>query len=116
MRKIDISNYLVTQWNPDGTSSKRPYDVRNSLVEICFLPTQGCKPLELFKREKIAKKIAEAPTDTILLEETEWQRLNDALNHVPGLGQQEIELAHRIVEAPIIEVGEVNTTANTTLI
>lgn len=107
MRKLDLSSYPVTVRRPDGTTEQQPYDVRDILADISFLPAQGCKKVELFKREKLAKKIAEAPTETILLEETEWQRLNDALDHVGGLGRQEVELVRRIVEAPVVEVEEV---------
>jgi hypothetical protein len=102
MRKVNLKNYTVAGKNRDGTATAEPFEVREALTALCFIPAEGCKTLELLKRQKLAEKIA-AAKDSILLEDAEWQRLRDALDATRGLGQGEIELVHRIVDAPEVK-------------
>lgn len=105
MRKLDLRNYMVAGRAPDGTKTSVPFDVQEALVELCFVPAAGCKPLEVLKRQKIAEKIAAAKS-TVLLEEAEWDRIKGGLEAVTGLGRPEVELVHRILDAPELKPGK----------
>lgn len=102
MRKVDLKDYTVTGRKADGTKSAEPFNVQETLVELCFIPPDGCKKVELMKRQKLAEKIA-AAKGSVLLEDAEWQRLSDALDATRGLGRGEVELVHRIVDAPEVK-------------
>ena len=118
MRKVDLRPYNIrVTAGPDvscpecgkpfprGESLPGSYKVRDSLVELCFVPAEGCKGRELLVRQTLAEKVA-AAQDELLLEDTDWQRLVKAVDHLPGLGRNEVELVRRILDAPSVLVEE----------
>lgn len=106
MRKIDLTSYEITVRTEDGKVETRPYNVRSSCVELCFIPPEGCSKFDLLKRDKIARKIADEPTDAVLLEDADWKRLNEAIDALKALGKNDVELVRRIVEAAEVPVQE----------
>ena len=102
MRSISLVEYTVTVREQDALVPK-PYNVRASLVELCFIPVEGVKGIELIRRSKLAEKI-EASDEPLLLEEAEWQRLVDAIDKLPALGRNEVEIVRRVLEAPDVAV------------
>lgn len=108
MRRIDLTPYVVTARDEEGKPVTQDYPVKESLVEMAFIPQDGCRGSELLKRSALAQKIEQATGDSVLLEQAEWQRLIDALNSgAMKLGKWQVELVRRVIEAPDVPVQEV---------
>lgn len=110
MRKINLENYTVKLKVPDKMNSgleieaEFPYNVKDSLVNVLFVRELGLNGVELVKANMLAQKILACEANEILLEETEWQRLQTAINTAQGFGRPDIEFVRRINEAEVVEV------------
>lgn len=104
MRKIDLSTYYV---RADGTDTDIPYLVRESLVASLFSEEQKLSAVNLLKHNKVGVKILEALTDTLLLEEAEYDCLRAGVEAARGFGRYDVEMVRRVLEAPVAEVTEV---------
>jgi hypothetical protein len=105
MKRIDIRDYPVTLQLDNGTTQEIPYKVGESLVGCLFHPELKLGGREILARDLIAKKI-ESADDYVLLEDAEYQKLNDAFDTVRGFGKAEVELVRRVFEAEDVEVKE----------
>jgi hypothetical protein len=102
-RKIDLSSYplahVVLKTGP------AMYDVRASLVELCFVPELELTGPRLLFAGKLADTII-AAEENLLLDEAQWSLLNQACTMHKGFGRADVELVRRVTEAPTIEVAE----------
>ncbi len=105
MKKIDVRDYLVAVSIEDGTVVEIPYTVKESLVSCLFHPELKLGGRDVIERDVIAKKI-ESAEDSVLLEDSEYQKLFDAFETVRGFGKAEVELVRRVFEAESVDVAE----------
>lgn len=126
MRKIDITNYILTVpvWvdKKDGAGNilkdstgvpqrelkhvDVPYDMKTSLISILFEPATPETKLtarDLLKRHLLGEKI-EQTTDTLLLESSEYDLLVSTIDAFKGFGKNEGILVQRVLEAKEVEV------------
>lgn len=104
MRQIDLSNYSVRVRDEKGMWIDLPYEVKDSIIEMLFARDLQLSGRELLKRDELARKLSACADGNVLLEEEEWNKLVMAVETVKGLGRPDVELVHRILEAPKIEV------------
>jgi hypothetical protein len=102
MRKINITPYLV---KADDKGTQVPYDVRGSIVNSLYHPDLKLSAKELLDNDRLAQKIKGA-TDSILLEDAEWDKVSAAFNKISGFGINDVELVNRVLNAEEIEVKE----------
>lgn len=95
MRKIDLAPY---------TFKDVSIDMKPLLDQVINAGTHT--PTELFKRVKLAEKVAKAQ-DLLYLEESDWQTVKAAID---GIGSAftpvHVEFLTRILEAPQVDVQE----------
>uniref|UniRef100_A0A6M3LDZ5 Uncharacterized protein n=1 Tax=viral metagenome TaxID=1070528 RepID=A0A6M3LDZ5_9ZZZZ len=106
MRELNLINYSTkVKEIKDGKLLDKiePYNVKEALIAILFMPGNNVTAREAFKRQILADKI-EMSNGSILLEEAEWQKLVDAADKLNNVGRNDIEFLHRILDAPQIEV------------
>ena len=97
MRKINLQPYDFS----DG----EPYDVKGSIVSLLFSGHLNLGYRQLLEHEHIAQKI-EASNSLVLLEETEYREVLNAVETFTGYGRPDVEFISRITEAPEVEVKE----------
>jgi hypothetical protein len=119
MRSLDITRYRL-EFSPDGhheplkcpkcgTEVEKPaeppeYDVRNTLIEVLFSPELRLSAMDALERDSLARKIKDCPTNTLLLEEAEWQKIKQGLESLHGFGRNDIEFIRRVINAPEVAV------------
>lgn len=107
MRKIDISNYTITDVvQPSGEAVENPYDFRYSIGEVLLAREQGMTARQLLAADDLFRKIRDWPDDTLLLEEAEYQVLHQAFERMTGYGKYDVELVRRVLEAQEVQVQE----------
>ena len=79
------------------------YGLKESMAALLFQPALKLNSVSLLRQDELAKKIIDSG-DELLLEEEEYLRLKVAVDTVQGLGQNDVELVRRIINAPEIEV------------
>ena len=110
MRKINLKNYTVTMKVPDRLNpgleieAEFPFKMKDSLVNVLFVPQLQLNGVELLKANVLGQKILACEGDEILLEDAEWLRLSAAINAAQGFGRMEVEFITRINEAEVVEV------------
>ena len=101
MRKLDLRNYQVTQKvrNPvQGQVSEvsLPYFVKDSILNILFLPELRLQGAALVRQNVLAIKI-EQSGDEVLLEEEEYLRVKAAAEKYTAQSRADVELIDRIL-------------------
>ncbi len=101
MRKLNLKNYQVTEKvrNPVTGGAQEftmPYNVKDSVLNILFLPNLRLAGAALVKQNVLAIKI-EQSKDSVLLEEEEYQRVLAAANAYTAQGRSDVELIDRIL-------------------
>ena len=101
MRKLNLKNYEFEQkvMNPvkgQPDSMSLTYQVKDSILNILFLPALQLKGAALVKQNILAIKI-EGCTDEAVLEEEEYERLVKAVNAYPAQGRIDVEFIDRIL-------------------
>ena len=110
MRKLSMEDYTVTRKVPDKLNpgleidAEFPFAMRDSLINILFIPQLGLNGVELLKAHNLGQKILAWEGNDLLLEEEEWERLSTAINAAKGFGRMEVEFVTRISEAEEVEV------------
>ena len=104
MRKIDLTPYQIEVGEP-GNTRKIPYDVKKSLSMVLYSPELKLTARELLDNDILARKI-ESADGSILLEESEYDRVSRAIDSVHGFDKQDVELVRRVVESKEIKVKE----------
>lgn len=106
MRKIDLINYDVEVPKEGGGKKTIPYQVKDSIQMALYNPELRLDYKSLFENDRVAQKIVSAQ-GSVLLEESEYEKLKHAFEIIKGFGKEDVELVRRILEAPPIEVKEV---------
>ena len=100
MRKLNLRDYQWTQKvraaNGEIVDSTAPYKVRDSILNIMFLPSLGLQGAELVRQNILAVKIEQAE-DEVLLEEEEYLRVKKAAEAYPSQSRADVGLIDRIL-------------------
>ncbi len=101
MRNLNLRNYQVTEkvQNPVTGGVKEyelPFNVKDSILNILFLPSLKLAGAALVKQNVLAMKI-EKCEDEILLTEDEYQKVLMAANIYTAQGRADVELIDRIL-------------------
>ena len=99
MRKLDLRNYPTTQKvliKGELSDIAGQYMVKDSILNIMFLPALELRGAELVKQNILAIKI-EQSEDEVELEEAEYERIVRAANVYPGQSRADVELIDRIL-------------------
>lgn len=107
MRKIVTSDYKVKARSLEsGDIIDAPYSVKESLVSVLFLPELQLSAVALLEQNKLANKIHDSKDGVVLLEDSEYERVEKAIKTVKGLGKNDVEFVRRILEAETVDVEE----------
>jgi len=107
MRRINLENYTeVVRDEESGKDVELPYPVRDSMVDVLLSKELGLSSREALAREDLARKIRDSSDGTILIEESEWEKLQTAVDTITGWCRTDLEFLHRVIDAPKVEVGE----------
>lgn len=110
MRKLKLKDYTVKVRAPDQMNpgkvieGEMPYQVKDSILNLLFIPALQLNGAELVKQNVLAMKLEQCKEDEILLEDEEWARIKRASDTFKGFGRNEVELVTRINEAEMVEV------------
>jgi len=110
MRKIKLTNYLVTRKAPDNMNPDKiidyqlPYQVKDSILNLMFIKELQLTSAELVKQNMLAIKIESCKDSEIILEDEEWERIKRAINTYKGFSREDTELVTRINEAEVVGV------------
>jgi hypothetical protein len=100
MRKLDLRDYQVTQKVRGGDGEPieitASYNVKDSVLNIMFLPDLRLQGAELVRQNVLAIKI-EQSGDEVMLEEEEYQRVKKAAENYKAQGRADVELIDRIL-------------------
>ena len=110
MRKLDLRDYQVTQKVRGGDGNlidiTAPYRVKDSILNIMFLPVLELCGAELVKQNVLAMKIEQSDGE-VELEEAEYQRVKRAAEVYPGQSRADVQLIDRILN----QTSEINKEA-----
>lgn len=110
MRKLKLANYTIKMKVPDRMNpgqeidTEFPYRVKDSILNLMFIPQLQLSGAELVKQNVLAIKLETCKDDEILLEEEEYQRIKRAVDAFKGFNRNDVELVTRINEAEVVEV------------
>lgn len=100
MRKLDLTNYQWTHkiQNPIKGAEEitLPYLVKESILNILFLPDLRLQGAALVKQNVLAMKI-EASGDNVELEEEEYERVKKAAETYNAQSRADVQLIDRIL-------------------
>lgn len=100
MRKLDLRDYQYTAkvQNPMKGIEEitLPYLVKDSILNILFLPGLGLQGAALVRQNMLAIKIEQA-ADEVMLEEDEFQKVKTAAESYKAQGRADVELIDRIL-------------------
>lgn len=96
MRKIDLKDY-----QDDG----KAYPVKQTITLLLFNPDLRLVARDLISQDALARKIEESDS-SVLLEETEYQKVKLAVETAKGWQRGDLEFVRRILEAPEVPVKE----------
>lgn len=107
MRKLNLKDYQVTQTvrsgNGELTEVTLPYRVKDSILNIMFLPQIGLQGAEAVRQQLLAVKI-EQSKDEVMLEEEEYGRVKKAAEFYSIQSRADVELIDRILNQTLEEV------------
>jgi len=110
MRKLNLKNYTVKVDTPDRMNpgqlikAEFPYQVKDSILNLMFIPDLKLNGAELVKQNVLAMKLEQFKEDEILLEDEEYNRIKRAIDVFKGFGRNDVELVNRINDAGVVEV------------
>jgi len=100
MRKLNLENYQVTQKVRGGDGNlievTGEYKVKDSILNIMFLPVLELRGAELVKQNVLAIKIEQSEGE-VEIEEEEYQRIRRAAEVYPGQSRADVQLIDRIL-------------------
>lgn len=100
MRKLDLRNYEVTQkvrgGNGEVIEITAPYIVKDSILNIMFLPALKLMGAALVRQNILAIKIEQAG-DEVMLEEQEYERIKESVEAYPAQSRADVEFVDRIL-------------------
>lgn len=111
VRKLDLTPYTITVYNPETQQrTVTPYPIIQSLEAITSHPQQQLNNHDLLKLARIfthiRKQVNQKPENVVMLEDSDFNFIQQKWNNFKGLSLNEIPLAQRIRDAPKIEVEE----------
>ena len=106
MRKLNLSDYSVRITLQTGEKTEMPFQVRESLVVVMFNPDLRLGCHDALRNNILASKIEQCKEDKLLIEETEYAVLKNAIEAYKGYGRNEVELINRVLNAETVEVTE----------
>ena len=108
MRRLDLTDYQWTQkvQNPvKGVEEiTLPYRVKESILNLLFLPDLRLQGAALVRQNILAIKI-EQSEDEVLLEEEEYQRVKGAAEKYVAQSRADVELIDRILNKTFEVIG-----------
>lgn len=109
MKELNLEPYQITILNRNEATgqlepTQGPYDVKGSLIGLLFTRDLQLTAKDLLERDPLGRKIADAQTPTILLEESEYMILKKAIDTFKGYTRNEVELVKRVLEAKTVAV------------
>ena len=81
-----------------------PYPFKDTILNLLFLPDLQLNGAKLVKQNVLAMKLELCKEDEILLEDEEYQRINEALVAFKGYSRNDVEFVERINAAEVVEV------------
>ncbi|MBL7167023.1 MAG: hypothetical protein ISS55_11190 [Dehalococcoidales bacterium] len=100
MRKLNLRSYQTTQKVLGGDGQPIEvignYNVKDSIINVMFLPTLKLQGAELVRQNVLAMKI-ETCENEVELEEAEYQRVKEAIEAYPAQSRADVELVDRIL-------------------
>ena len=100
MRKLDLRNYEVTRKVIGGDGNlieiTAPYNVKDSVINVLFLPALKLMGVALVRQNILAMKIEQAE-DEVMLEEEEYERVQAAVEAYPAQSRADVEFVDRIL-------------------
>lgn len=113
MHRLNLADYMVKTRVPDQTNPmaeikevEYPYHVKDSILNLLFIPELLLSSAELIKQDILAIKLESCKDGEVLLEDEEWERIKKAVETFRGFDRNTVELVTRILEAPVVEVEE----------
>ena len=109
MRKLNLKDYIVKDRIPDKNDPTKvidielPYRVKDSILNLMFLPQLQLSGAELVKQNVLAMKLENCKDSEIMVEEEEYQRIKRAFDAYKGFRRHDVELVKRILEAEEIK-------------
>ena len=108
MRKLDLTDYQVETKVIGGDGElidvSQLYPVKDSILNVMFLPSLGLQGAEAVRQQVLAHKIEQCKEDGILLEEEEYQRIKKAIESFSVRNRHDVTLIDRILnQTPQIE-------------
>ena len=100
MRKIDLTPYTVDR----GDNHILPFEVKQSIVNILFSDPK-LSAQETLVRHAIAEKVRHADR-SVLLEDSEYNKVVDAVNAFSGYREDSAEFIVRVLNAEEVSVEE----------
>jgi len=101
---------MVQMQDAEGKLVPTPYKVNDSLVSCLLHPSLHLTGRELLLRGKLAMRIEEAPivegNGHILIEDTDYQKLQQAFETIEWFTKSDMELVRRVLEAEEVAVTE----------
>jgi hypothetical protein len=104
MRRIDLTDYPTEVPTEEGMKTVS-YSVKTSIELALYNPELKLNYKELFENDRVAQKIQKA-NGSVLLEESEYEKLRTAFEGIKGLRKADIELVRRVMESPEVTVKE----------
>lgn len=110
MRKLNLKSYIYKTNVPDPKKlgdtieAEFPYNFKDSLLNMLFIPDLQLGGAELVKQNVLAIKIEQCKEDEISLEDEEFARVKKALDIFKGFRRADVEFVTRINEAGVAEV------------
>ena len=107
MRKLNLRDYQVTRKVPGGDGElieiTQLYPVKDSILNVMFLPSLGLQGAEAVRQQVLAHKIEQAGEE-IMLEEEEYGRVKKAIEAFSVQSRYDVELIDRILnQTPQLE-------------
>jgi len=108
MRKLDLSSYNVTDKVIGGDGEvievTAPYNVKDSVINVLFMPAVGLQGAALIRQNMLAMKIEASKDGFVILEEEEYQRVKSAAELFKAPSRAHVEFIDRILnKAPEVD-------------
>ncbi len=105
MKKINVVPYIISIHPKEGGMTEVPFNVRESIITLLFMPSLKLNAVELLKQNDLAEKISKSEGE-ILLEEAEYDRVRNAVSSFEGFAKEHVEFVKRVLEAETVKVEE----------
>jgi len=105
MRKLNLENYEITFRNIQGELETAPYAFKDAIINLMFHPDLRLSGTKLLEANILAEKIIKTDKE-IILEEEEYNKVQNAVDSFKGFTRNEVELVKRVSECPKIDVKE----------